>query len=176
MRTGVIFPASCISFVAGLALAASVSAAPLSAAAPFRVEDLTGRTRVLAEMRGRVVVVSYWATWCAPCKAELAMLDRVYRAHHADGLEAIAVTNERGLSASRLQSWTNGLALSVAIDHGDDNKGYGPIGGVLPTTYVIDRTGLLRMRRAGTIPMADLERLLAPLLAGPSAPSSAQVQ
>jgi len=110
-------------------------------------------------------VLSYWATWCAPCKAELAMLDRLYRTRHADGLQVIAVTNERAVSAARLRSWTSNLAFPIVLAKPAQDRGYGPIGGILPTIYVIDRAGLIRVRRSGTMPEAELVRLLAGLLA-----------
>lgn len=158
-----------LSACAGLmTLALPAAGAGLGDLAPaFHLEDLAGGSHRLADMRGEVVILTYWATWCAPCKGELASLDRAYRADRSRGLEVIAITRERGLGAERLRRWTREMTVpvSTADDHGDD--GYGAIGGTLPTTYVIDRRGKLVLRRAGVITAAELERIVATLLEEP---------
>lgn len=139
--------------------------AGLGDAAPdFRLEDLAGRTHRLTGMRGEVVILAYWATWCASCKSELAALDRAYRAYRSRGLDVIAVTMDRGIGTDRLRRWTGDMMLPVATaaNHGDE--AYGPIGGTLPTTYIISRAGRLAFRRAGAITAGELERILSALL------------
>src|SRR5580704_3510281 len=65
-------------------------------AAPSLVlTELNGDTFDLSQKHGKVVLVHYWATWCAPCKKEMPILDEYYKAHHAEGLEMIAVSADR---------------------------------------------------------------------------------
>lgn len=158
-------------WLAAMLLAAPAAAARIGEPAPpFRAEDLAGTPHTLAGARGRVVVIAYWATWCAPCRPELAALDKAYRVRRGDGLDVIAVTDERGVSPARVRRWTEGFAFPVAIGLAEGGADYGPVGGALPSTYVIDRTGTVRFRRAGTTSSDELARLLATLLAEPGRP------
>ena len=59
------------------------------------VQELDGQTFDLSAVRGKVVVVSFWATWCPPCRAEMPVLDAFYRRYHGQGLEMIGLSADR---------------------------------------------------------------------------------
>ena len=71
-----------------------VSAAPVlnEAAPPLVVTTLDGQTFDLSNLRGKVVLVNYWATWCAPCRKEMPTLDAFYRRYRSQGLELIGIS------------------------------------------------------------------------------------
>ncbi len=153
-----------LSIAVGLAIAASsVSAKPPlinAPAPPFEVTTLDGQKITLAELKGNVVVLNFWATWCAPCKRELPLLDAYYRAQQKAGLRVLAVTTEDSLPLRQLKP----LAAVLTIPMVRRFKGkYDVLGGV-PTNYVIDRGGNLRYAKASAFDLDDLNRILVPLL------------
>jgi cytochrome c biogenesis protein CcmG, thiol:disulfide interchange protein DsbE len=124
----------------GFALAAPI----IDAAAPaLVVSELGGQTFDLGKLRGKVVLVNYWATWCAPCRKEMPLLDSFYRRYHAQGLEMIGISADRPQDFARMRTMSGALSYPTStIDRISDN-GFGPPEG-FPLTYVIDRDGVVR--------------------------------
>jgi cytochrome c biogenesis protein CcmG/thiol:disulfide interchange protein DsbE len=123
----------------------SAPAAPaIDAAAPaLVVSELGGQTFDLSKLRGKVVLVNYWATWCAPCRKEMPVLDSFYRRYHAQGLEMIGISADRPQDFAKMRTMSSGLSYPTStIDRISDN-GFGPPEG-FPLTYVIDRDGVVR--------------------------------
>ena len=129
--------------------------------------ELDGQVFDLAQARGKVVILSLWATWCAPCRAEMPILDQAYKAHGAEGLEVV------GMSADRLKSrpdvvrvmvdfhYPSGMALEARTN------GFG-VPRALPQTFVIDRKGVVRAVfgvLGDPVDPARLEAAVRPLLA-----------
>lgn len=147
-------------------VAASLICIAPAAAAPFQsAKTLTGAPFT---SNGEVTVVHYWATWCAPCRIEMPILDAYYRKHHGQGLAMLAVSIDQGVSARKLQEATSKFALPVArVD--DVKMPRRDIPTALPVTRVYDRSGRLVFASKGdgrtTIDMATLERVVTPLLA-----------
>ena len=119
-------------------------AAIIDQPAPILVLTQTdGRVFNLSEMRGRVVLVNYWATWCAPCKKEMPLLNAFYRAHHGEGLELIAISADRPGDFAKMRKMSKTLAYPTALFNEISNNGFGTPEG-FPLTYVIDRNGIVR--------------------------------
>lgn len=128
----------------------------------FSLMTFDKRKVTLAELRGKVVVINYWATWCAPCKAEMPMMHRYFKANQARGLEMFGVTTEDSLPKYQLKRVSELLSypLSNRI-----SGGYGAIDNSLPSTYIIDRKGVLRHAKKGAYSAAEFKAALDPLLA-----------
>jgi cytochrome c biogenesis protein CcmG, thiol:disulfide interchange protein DsbE len=113
--------------------------------------DLAGQPWNLAGVRGKVVVVNFWASWCEPCVAELPVLQRLAA---RDGVAVVGVNYKEGLDAiSRFQSG-HPIPYPVLRDRtGALFKAWSP--GVMPATILLDRHGRARWRTVGEIPPDD---------------------
>ena len=127
-------------------------------------EDASGRSRSLAEFQGKVLVVNFWATWCAPCRAEMPAFDRLNERWAERGVRFI------GLSAEPQETATGfGKALGIRYPlwtaRGDVvpelSRRLGNRLGVLPHTVVLDGSGQLVNQRVGPYTEAELDELLA---------------
>ncbi len=143
-----------------------VSKVPSGAAAPgFTLSDTDGRRVSLDGLKGRVVAVNFWATWCGPCQEEIPDLARVYSANKGKCFEMLGVAEESGARAEVVAAARKlGVNYPVLLD--DDGKagdafkipGY-------PRTFLIDVDGRIRRVFEGAVDREDLEKALMPLLA-----------
>ena len=156
----------------GLSLAlVTVAATPADngVGQPARAFTITtfGHEKVkLADLRGRVVVLNYWATWCGPCKHEMPMMDAVNRRFHGQGLEIYAVATEDSVPPFQLRKVASLLSFPLATRL--SGSGYGTIDGAVPTSYVIDRSGTLRYAKAGAFNLDSFQAVVLPLLREPA--------
>lgn len=141
---------------------------------PALVDDLSWPapgTPELANLKGKVVLVNFWATWCPYCRHEMPAMEAFYRAHRSEGFEIVAY------SLDKSQVEVNGFMKSEAYSFPAPLAGPAiteAFGGVnrLPTSFVVDRQGMVRHRVAGQVHAGRLESLIIPLLAAPgSVPS-----
>ena len=114
--------------------------APGDTAPPFEAFTLDGRSVTLSELKGRVVVVAFWATWCPPCKEELPVFDRIQRARGPRGLTVVGINVRERARTVRPYAQALALTFPILLDlDGDIAKQYGVVG--LPTTFLIGRNG-----------------------------------
>ena len=115
-------------------------------AAPDFSLDLLGGGRVtLSELRGKVVILNLWASWCPPCRAEMPALQRIYESNRLRGLEVLAVNTTFQDSEAGAAEFARefGLSFPVLLDRsGEVSRTY--LLRALPTTFFIDRGGVIR--------------------------------
>ncbi|MCU6452523.1 TlpA family protein disulfide reductase [Sphingomonas sp. A2-49] len=127
----------------------------------FEITLIDGSKVRLADLRGQVIVLNFWATWCVPCRAELPLLDGYYRATQRHGLRVFAVATEDSLPAFRMKP----LFAALSITPARRIRGRYPlIGNAVPTNYIIDRAGTVRFAKAAALDLDDLNANIIPLL------------
>ncbi len=109
----------------------------------FLLETLGGDELRLSELRGKAVVLNFWATWCIPCRKEIPQLVAAYDRYREEGLVVVGVNLQESASIIRPYAQDFGMQFPIAIDRdGEVADAYRLLG--LPTTYFIDRQGVVR--------------------------------
>jgi peroxiredoxin len=114
------------------------------------LKDLQGHEVKLADLRGKVVLLNFWATWCKPCKEEMPAMQASYDKLHGQGLVVLAVNELEDTEKVIEHIRTYGHTFPVVMDH--DNhvaNRYGVVG--LPASFLIDRQGIVRERVFGSL-------------------------
>ncbi len=153
-------------FVCATAPAAARSPVVGQPAPPFEVTTFDGQKINLADLRGDVVVLNFWATWCGPCRRELPLLEGYESMRKDVGLRVLAVSWDESASIFALKRFAGALKMTFARGI---RGPYRPTTGI-PTNYVIDRAGVLRYAKAGAFDLDGLNELLVPLLNEPVPP------
>jgi cytochrome c biogenesis protein CcmG, thiol:disulfide interchange protein DsbE len=123
----------------------------------------------LAPYRGKVIILNFWATWCAPCLKEMPAIQAIYSKYHEQGLEVISINMDDLKDISKVRNFIKPYSLQFAHKSEINYKGLGRIWR-LPSTFVIDRQGLLRKDGNVGDPEVSfdfLDSLLMPLLNEP---------
>lgn len=152
--------------LAALALAGGVGVGDRTP--EFTLPDWQDRPVALADFEGKVVVLDFWASWCAPCKAALPALDAIARRHAAEGLAVIAIDIDTDRAAAQrfITERVPETAMTLLRDPGGDLLArFGASG--MPTLYVLDRGGTVRAAESGyaLAKLDEIERLIVQLAA-----------
>lgn len=136
-------------------------------APPLVVPQLDGHEFDLAKLRGKVVLVNVWATWCSPCRSEMPTLNAFYRRYHSRGLELLGLSIDEAPDAARVRQVMQQFTYPGALASAARVDGFGePI--AVPVTYVIDAKGVIRAQLQAEGPsgvsLQTLEQAVLPLL------------
>jgi peroxiredoxin len=136
--------------------AAQAAAAPNMPAPDFTLRSLEGGNLRLKEQRGKVVLVNFWATWCAPCREEMPLLNKLFEKYRASGFTLLGVNvDEDGRNAANLAGQL-GVKFPVLLDSDKAvSKAYAL--SAMPSTLLIDRDGRVRHVHQGYRPGYEVE-------------------
>lgn len=109
----------------------------------FTLKSATGSNVRLSELRGRVVLVNFWATWCTPCKEELPYFNQLYGRYRSVGLEVLGVNIDKSSAQASQMRDALGLSFPVLFDPAGKTSDLYQIRS-MPTTFVVAKDGTLR--------------------------------
>ena len=127
-------------FCALASLQAQAAPAVEQAAPALTTTTLDGKPFDIAALKGKVVVVNFWATWCPPCRDEMPALEAVYRHYHSQGLEVLAISADRPRARGDVDQVMHYFTFPAAILGTLTKNDFGTPNGI-PVTYVIGKDG-----------------------------------
>jgi len=162
--TNILSPATLTLFNLAFAALLVYPAPNTEKAPPFSLKKSDGETITLSSLRGKVVILNFWATWCGPCRAEIPGFVEVYQQYKLKGLEIVGVAlDSDGWKA--VTPFVEKYDIKYTVVMGDEEtiQRYGGINAI-PTTVIIDRKGDIVARHVGYMSKGDLINALNGLL------------
>jgi thiol-disulfide isomerase/thioredoxin len=142
-RSSLFIAAILLFFFGGTTTAAELKPWAGGATPPLALQDLAGRRHDLADYRGKVVLVNFWATWCEPCRAEMPSIDRLRRSLQGKPFEVLGVNLAEPLS--RIEKYLEDMPLSFPLLRDRDSAASKAWKArMLPASYLVGRDGRIR--------------------------------
>lgn len=117
----------------------------------FSLTDLTGKSWKLSDLRGKVVFVNFWATWCEPCREEMPSMEALHRSMSDKPFQMLTILSSDSAANAEMMVKISGTTFPVLPDtEGTVSSDYGLTG--VPETYIIDPQGILREKFLGPRP------------------------
>ena len=154
-----------IALILFLLPAAATAGQDAQRAPDLRLKDLQEHTVQLSDYRGKVILINFWATWCAPCRAEIPDLVKLQKDYEDSGLQIIGI-NFPPEEGRDVREFTRNLKVNypVLIGTGDVAASFDAGSGMLPITIIVDREGIIRDHIEGVFKPEDFEKKVKPLL------------
>jgi thiol-disulfide isomerase/thioredoxin len=148
------------------ALNATLTIAPGSQRTDATLPGPDGHAQTLSQWDGKLVLLNFWASWCAPCVEEMPLLDRFQQRHATRGLQIVGIASDAA-GPTRAFLAEHPVAYPILIDdpeRGDLSRDYGNTHGVLPYSVLIGRDGRILAQHAGNFSERSLQGWLQPHL------------
>jgi thiol-disulfide isomerase/thioredoxin len=131
---------------------------------------LDGGTKIeIGPGTGKVAIINFWASWCAPCRAEMPAIQSYYDKHKSQGLIVLAVNMDDPGDLADMRKVAQSFSFPISLKSDTNFKGLGRIWR-MPSTFVVDRNGILRKNGhegKPTVDLDSLEAMVTPLLEKP---------
>jgi thiol-disulfide isomerase/thioredoxin len=126
---------------------------------PLEFDTPEGGKLAMASLKGKPLLLNFWATWCAPCIEEMPMLDAFYRQHTAKGFQVLGIAIDQPSSVRKFLEHTKvTFPIGLAGFAGTElTKSLGNMAGALPFSVLFDREGKVVQRKMGKLTEADLQ-------------------
>ena len=132
----------------------------------FTLKDMNNKPVKLADFKGKVIVLDFWATWCGPCKLEIPGFVKLQNTYGTEGLQTIGISVDDKLDLLKpyVAEFQMNYPVLQGLDHDEVQDAFGPIVGI-PTTVVIGRDGTICRKHEGLTGRDTFEREIKALLA-----------
>ena len=147
----------------GAPAAATTAGSAGTARLDLTVKDMNGGSVRLADYKGQVIVLNFWATWCGPCQTEIPELVEAYATYKDRGVVVLGVSIDDSAETLKAYAPTMKMNYPVLLMQDDVDQAYGPIFGV-PVTFFIGRDGTIGRKHFGPVTKAQLEQEIKALL------------
>ena len=171
LQAGVFLAVAVLAAAAGFYFSRGSLTSPVADGAAERLmlvslSDPSGKSQTMSQWRGKVLVVNFWATWCAPCREEIPALIRAQHKYASNGVQFVGIAID---NVSKVRDYAEEMRIDyVLLIGGMETLGVtedlGNRAGVLPFTVVLDRAGKVVYVHAGALTEALLGAVLTPLL------------
>ena len=114
----------------------------------FELQDTEGKIWKLSDLKGQVVFVNFWATWCPPCREEMPSMQELYESMPKDRFKMLSILSNDDPALATVFAAKGGFTFPILVDPGSEiGQAYGLTG--VPETYIIDKQGILRQKYLG---------------------------
>jgi cytochrome c biogenesis protein CcmG/thiol:disulfide interchange protein DsbE len=124
---------------------------PPSLAPDFSLKTLDGQEITLSKLRGRVILIDFWATWCGPCRDAIPHLIHLRNTYQAKGFEVIGLCQDKG-DMETVQRFVKSMGIPYPIAMGPEEVSRSFRVSALPTTFLVDREGKIQLKVLGFNP------------------------
>ncbi|MEJ2454532.1 MAG: TlpA disulfide reductase family protein [Candidatus Thiodiazotropha sp.] len=135
----------------GVVMSPLLAAAPSGPAPDFTLKSRTGENIKLSELRGQVVMINFWASWCGPCRQEMPLLDQLYQRYQPMGFTLLGVNVEEDSKAAEKVLGEIPVSFPVLFDNRNQVSETYQVS-AMPSTVLIDRDGNVRYLHKGYLP------------------------
>ena len=162
-KTIAIFSIITLLLIAGCTNKANEKESATAAAPDFTLQDISGKKVRLADLKGKVVMLEFWATWCPPCRAEIPAIERLHTQYSGKGLTILAIALDEG-GWDEVKAFVAEQKISYPVLKGTDDVSAKYMVRLIPSMFLVDKLGNIKKQYMGGGNIEAVEREIKALL------------